>query len=567
MRRERSRGAMTRERRAHLWLGGLVVAAIVADPGATGGAATAATPDERVMLVGLGDSLTHGTMNATNNSVNTENAYLQRVADQLQTVVNLRFTQPLYDFTEKRMKPFVIPTNLGVDGSDSFTMEGLEYHKRVGATQDTPSTGLICDRPLLTKKADDYDKVMYPINLLAGKPVTQVDAAVWSLTQGAKLQRAHKAIAVLWIGNNDSSLAALGGGGANPQFEPFPFDQVKSELTPAVRYLLSFGEKKGEVSFSPYTQAAIERNLTDLADFTAQFDHLLNRLTTETAGSSADVDWLVFTLPYYSAVGYLIDSDDLEYYLRKFDPAYTVPASFKRVAPPGQPITDPFQGDRVSLFTLGFMISLMATGHTAAEANAILDDNGQQRDGVVMSEAEEHFIMGRIDGFNAAINSVAASYGPRVHVLDVGAYLNNALAGQTPVVVGGHTLSRKWARGGGFSLDGVHPGYTGQSLIANFVIQQINTLFGWNAPTYDLAQVLATDPYFDHDGDGWVAGPDDPAFGVTQLLFLLRDPDDSDGTKQVQIPPDVWNQISNILLHQLLGIPALAHEAARVGIR
>ena len=322
----------------------------------------------------------------------------------------------------------------------------------------------------------------------------------------------------------------------------------------------------GQLSFQPYAQASIERNLTDLADFTAQFDHLLGRFTSETAGSGAEIEWLVFTLPYYSAVGYLIDSEDLEFYLRKFDPSYSVPASFKRVAPPGQPITDPFQGDRVSLLTFGFMVSLMATGHSVAETNALLDDNGQQRDGIVMSEAEERYIMERIDGYNAAIRSVASGYGPRVHVLDVGAYLNDAFAGNTPVVVDGHTLSRKWSRGGGFSLDGVHPGYTGQSLIANYVLQQANALFGWNAPLYDLSQVLATDPYFDHDGDGWVAGPNDPAFGITQLLFLLRDTDDTDPTSEAHIPADVWDQISNILLHQALGIPALAHEAARVGI-
>ena len=548
-------------------LGGLVLVSIVADPAAIGGAAAAATAGDRVMLVGLGDSLTHGTMNATNNSVNTENAYLQRVADRLKTVVDLRFTQPLYDFTEKRMKPFVIPTNLGVDGSDSFTMEGLEYHKRVGAAQDTLSNGLICDRPLLTKKADDYDKVMYPINLLAGHPVTQVDAAAWTLTEGVKLQHAQKALVVLWIGNNDSSLAALGGGGANPQFEPFPFDQVKSELKPAVRYLLRYGERTGQVSFAPYTQAAIERNLTDLADFTAQYDHLLSRLTTESAGSTADVHFLALTLPYYSAVGYLIDSEDLEYYIGKYIPGYSVPASFARVADPGQPITDPLRGDRVSLFTFGFMVSLAATGHSAAEVNAVVDDNGTQRDGLVLCQAEQQYIMGRIDGFNAAIKTLGAAYGPKVHVVDVGNYLNLALTGVTPVFAGTKQLGRKWSRGAGFSLDGVHPSYTAQSLIANFVLQQINTIFGYNAPTYDLGQVLATDPYYDRDGDGWVPGPDDPAFGITQLLFLLRDTDDSDASQQAAIPPDIWDRISDILLHQVLGIPAMAHEARRVGIR
>ncbi len=552
--------------RVRLFLCGLVFAAALTDPAAIRGAA-AGTPGERVLLVALGDSLTQGTMNATDNSVNTENAYVQRIADKLKTVVNLRFTQPLLDFTEKRMRPFLIPTNLGVDGSDSFTMEGIEYHKRVGTAQDFVSPSLLCDRPLLTRRADLYDKVLYPINLLARQPVSQVDAAVWTLTQGVKLQRAKRALVVLWIGNNDSSTAALGGGGANPQFQPLPFHQVASELKPALRYLLWFAERKGQVSFEPYTQAAIERNLTDLSDFTAQYDHLLHRLTTETAGSSADVDWLVLTLAYYNAVGYLIDSEDLEFYIGKYIPGYTVPASFARVADPGQPITDPLRGDRISLLTFGFMISLAATGHSAQEVNAVLDDNGTQQDGLVLNQAEQQFIMSRIDGFNNAIRTVAASYGPKVHLVDVGPYLNAGLTGQTPIFAGSKQLSRKWSRGASFSLDGVHPGYTAQSLIANFVLQRINDLFGFNSPLYDLGQVLPTDPYYDRDGDGWVPGTNDPAFGITKLLFFLRDTDDTDATKQAQIPADVWDQISAILLHQLLGIPALAREAARMGIR
>jgi hypothetical protein len=266
-------------------------------------------------------------------------------------------------------------------------------------------------------------------------------------------------------------------------------------------------------------------------------------------------------------VGYLIDSDDLEYYIGKFIPGYTVPTSFARVADPGQPITDPLRGDRISLITFGFMVSLAATGHGAADVNAVLDDNGTQQDGLVLNQAEQQFIINRIDGFNAALRTIAGKYGPKVHVVDIGPYLNGALTGKTPVFAGSKQLTRKWSRGAGFSLDGVHPSYTAQSLIANFVLRKINGLFGLNAPTYDLGAVLATDPYYDRDGDGWVPGPDYPASGITQLLFLLRDPDDTDPAKGAHIPADVWSQISDILLGQILGIPALAHEAQRVGIR
>jgi lysophospholipase L1-like esterase len=548
----------------------LAVAGLLAAPAASAeraaarSARVAATP-ERVLLVGIGDSLTHGTMDATNNTVHTQNAYLQKVADKLAEVVTLRFRQPLYDFEEKRTNPFTRPTNLGVDGADSFTVEGLSYYKRSGTTESLPSTGLICDRALLTRRADDYDKVMYPINLLAGAPVSQMDAAAWTVNGAGP--STDKALVVLWIGNNDSSTAALGQGGSNPEVQAIPLEQVASKLKPTLRLLLRFAERSGQVSFEPYTQAMIERNLTDLADFSAQFDHLVTRLATETTASPADVHVLALDLPYYSAVGFLLDSEDLEFYLRKYDPAYTVPLSFQRVAEPGQPITNPLKGDRVNLLTFGFMLSLMATGASVTEVNAVLETNGQQRDGLVLSEAEQAFIRTRIDAFNAVIHASAAAHGPNVHVVDIGTRLNQALTGESPVVIGGRTFSRKWQRGGAFSLDGVHPAYTGQALIANMLLHEINGLFGYGAPLYDLAQVAAADPYIDQDGDGFARGVDYTAQGFTELLLLLRDPDDADPGLQAVIPADIWDRINAVLLKGALANPVIAAEARRLGIR
>src|SRR5438093_4003860 len=88
----KGRDMSTHRRAARLCVCGLVGVAVFTDPRIIGGAAAAGTSGQRVVLLALGDSLTHGTMNATNNSVNTENAYLQRVADKLKRVVNLRFT-------------------------------------------------------------------------------------------------------------------------------------------------------------------------------------------------------------------------------------------------------------------------------------------------------------------------------------------------------------------------------------------------------------------------------------------------------------------------------------------
>jgi len=517
------------------------------------------------VLIGLGDSLTHGTMDATNNAVNTLNAYLQKVADSLGEEILLHLSQPLFDLQENRLQPFHVPTNLAVDGSDIFSLEGLDYYKRVGAIESVVSEDLLADRLLPCLLKDKYDKVLYPINVAARRPVSQLDSAIWLLNDGLPSAGIDTAILVLWAGNNDSSVSALGAGGGNPQFQPIPFDIVGPELHPILRLLLTFGLLSGEVSFEPYTQAAIERNLTGIDDFANQYTHVLNRLVTESARGGVTTDLFLLTLPYYSAVGYLMDSEDLEFYLRKVNPDYAVPLSFKRVAPPGKPITKPLRGDRVSLLTFGLMYALLSTGYSVEEVNRTLEIDGRQRDGLVLSEKEQRFVMSRIDAFNASIRDTAASFGPNVHVVDIGQYLNDVFTGKIVVEIDGRVLDRKWMRGGGFSFDGVHPGYTGHTLVANFILEQLNETLGLDAILHDLSDVMSNDPYVDRDGDGWAAGPDYEASGATRLLFLFKDPSDDDPEIQVEIPPDVWDLVSDVLLEEILGIPLIGTATERLG--
>ena len=507
----------------------------------------------RTMLIGIGDSLTQGTMDATDNATNTLNAYLQKVAESLEQSVPLIFNQPLLSVQGQRLRPFFVPTNLGVDGADLFSVEGIDYYKRAGTNQSVVSGNLLADKLLPWPFTDLYDRVLYPINLLAGKPVSQIDAAIWLLNQGARVAGVDRAIVLFWAGNNDSSTAALGSGGKNPRFLPIPVDQI-APVMPLLSLLLRIGESQGGLSFAPYTQANVERNLTDLQDFLTQYDHLLTRLQTETAASGVPTEVFLLTLPYYSAVGYLFDSEDLEFYLRKANPAYTVPPTFKRVAPPGEPITDPIAGDRISLFTFGLMYALLHSGFSVEYVNQILELNGQQRDGLVLSETEQRSIMSRIDGFNATIRQAAASRGPHVHLIDIGQFMNDALTGNVQIDVGGRILTRKWSRGSSFTMDGVHPSHTGQALIANFVLTQLNQVLGLDAPLYDLSAVMTSDPYVDNDGDGWAPGPNYPASGLTSLLFLLKDPNDGNATVQPALPPDVWIRISTALWGEILSI-------------
>lgn len=520
------------------------------------------------ILIGLGDSLTQGTMDATNNFINTWNAYLQEVADSLAQVIPLNFIQPIFDESGNRWIPSLVPTNLGVDGADIFSLEGIQYYKRAGAGKSFVSRDYLCDKWLPGNLEDKYDKVLYPINVLAGKAVSQIDSAIWLLNQNrfAFLTNRARGLLIFWIGNNDSGTAALGSGGKNPVFLPIPLDQIEPEITPELSFLLRLGQQEGDLSFAPYTQSAIERNLTELQDFVDQYNHLLDRLEIQKIPVTTPVEIFLLTLPDYSSVGYLMDSEDLEYYLQKLNPAYTVPPTFKRVAMPGEPITDPFQGDRISLLTFGFMYLLLQSGYSIDYVNQILEINGQQRDDLVLSEGEQRYIRSRIDGFNDTIKTASMTHGPHTHLIDIGQYLNDLLSGKTLLSINNRVFSRKWIRGGSFSLDGVHPGYTGQALIASFVLGRLNEVLGLRAPLYDLSYIMGIDPYLDRDGDGWAPGPDYRASGLTELLFLFKDPDDGNPSVQPQLPPDVWNRISQVLLKEILDVPSIKAKAIPLGL-
>lgn len=516
------------------------------------------------VLIGLGDSLTHGTMDAHNNALDTASAYLQRVRNSLAWRIPVAFNQPFLDDNGNRLQPFRVPTNLAVDGEDSFSLDGLVYYKRAGATENVVSDGYLANNTLPFAFGDLHDAVLYPINAVAGAPVSQLASAEYLLSHALPGAGLTQALVVYWVGNNDSSTAALGAGGANPTFFPLPVEQIAGEL-PGLSALLAIGEALGLLSFEPYTPTAIDRNLTDLGDFIAQQAGILTRLVNAAAGLDHHI--FVLTLPYYSSVGYLFDSEDIEYYLQQVDPAYAVPPSFARVAPPGQPITNPLQGDRISLLTFGIMYTLLDTGAPVAFVNGVLEENGVQRDGMVLTEAEVATIMARIDGYNAALAALAGSLGPNVHLVDVGSFLNDVLTGESDLVVSGHPISRKWIRGSAFTFDGVHPGYTGQAAIADFLLPHINAALGIDAPLIPLPAVIASDPYVDNDGDGWAPGPPYANSGLGEVLFFFKDPDDANPAIRPVLPPDVWQRIAAALLKEVIGAaPALRPEAERLGL-
>jgi hypothetical protein len=385
---------------------------------------------------------------------------------------------------------------------------------------------------------------------------------IWGLNRLAVQSDETRAIVVFWIGNNDSADAALLGG-AKPTQIPMPAELVEPEITWALRTLLRFGQETNEVAFEPYTMASIQTNLTEALDFDQQYRHLIERIETETILPADRYEIFLLTLPYFTSVGFLFDSEDLEFYLRQVNPDYSVPPTFQRVAPPGEPITHTFAGDHASIFTFGMMYLLLTEGYSVDYVNQALEIDGQQRDGLVVTEAEEQFISDRIDLFNETILDVAAQR-PNMHVVDMGAHMNEGMSGG--VTVGDKVIGRKWIRGSGFSLDGVHPGWTVHALLANFLLENINEVLGLDAAMVNPEAVLALDPYIDHDGDGWAPGPGYHTSGLATMLFLFTDADDADPDTGPVLPHNVWRVLSAAFIQNMLSMPPIRAEAERLGI-
>lgn len=485
----------------------------------------------KTLFLDAGDSLTQGTRDAANNKFNTENAYLNLVASKLGLVMSLKFAQPFLDEDENRINPLTVPTNLAVDGEDIFSLEGFEYGKRAGTTWNYLSDEYRCDRLQPYLFADMHDKVLYPINLLAGKPVSQLDALIWHLDR-----HDGPSWTVFWVGNNDAALSTLGLGGKNPQYFPLPFEQIRDKLKPGVSYLLSFGERMGVLAFDPYTREHIDHNLTEVNDFRDQFEHVLKKIGL----NRSKTHFFFLTFPYYPEVGYLMDQGDLNFYLGKL----------------GYPVSS-FSG-RVSLLTFISLYALLKSGETG-RVGQILSTESR-----VMSDPERQMIKNRINEFNAVVQNTS---GTNVHIVDMGGKLNAIFA--SGLSVGSKTLTRNWGRGSAFSLDGVHAGHTVHAYIANCLIDELNKLISPKASKYDLAQVLAADPYVDRDGDGWVAGPNYKASGRTRILFLFKDAQEGvpgPAVIDTMSASDVWNLISDALLEEIITIPLIRTEAERLQI-
>lgn len=132
--------------------------------------------------------------------------------------------------------------------------------------------------------------------------------------------------------------------------------------------------------------------------------------------------------------------------------------------------------------------------------------------GCILSGPVASQISRRINELNAALSSLARERGALVY--DLHAFFRRVR--NEGVLVGSRPLTAEYL-GGFYSLNGYYPGATGQALIANELLQLLNTSYGSDYRQIDLQGVMQNDPvaaYRQAEGPNWA--PDQLSASVTR---------------------------------------------------
>lgn len=209
--------------------------------------------------------------------------------------------------------------------------------------------------------------------------------------------------------------------------------------------------------------------MTPVESFTLLYNNAIGALATTT---SADI--VLINVPYPTAIPFVTS----------LDPYVDIPGlgRWYLMADTGQLTDDDF-------LTLGAG-ALIALGYGLPLGPPLPDNlnifTGEP--GVVLRAAEVEMINAQIDGFNAAIDQTASTFG--FPVFDANALLAGISSGEFVPTYGGATLSNDFLLGGIFSYDGIHPQRIGYALVADELIQFINAEYGDSIPRVNMAEVL-----------------------------------------------------------------------------
>jgi lysophospholipase L1-like esterase len=562
-------------------------------------------PDDapKVTLITLGDSLTNGTTDAAIRYEGQKNNWSQVLADQLKYKVKLNYQQPYMnpDFTRRDRDPdtneVCLPTNLAVDGQ---YLQSMQTHTTCGNTNygldDCTNTADSSGREIKTTRVmGPYQEKDY-----ADKPLSQLTAAKVAMETYSDIT--DNFIIMIWIGNNDTNGKAVVN--VDDPFGNYTTAALDNNMTSVANF--RDGKSGNWLGYE-----AMVKSLQDYA-----------------AKKGYNADFFIMTLPDVSNMGWLFSKAEVEYYYQIAAGCDTgtwnnCNADKKAMAQQILGNLDDATGDKINLliFGLGFLgihwinntdcmdidsifnldfgvgdlcdlggVSGIANFSTNKVMEFILFggfkfsfDYGvgefnlefpavYNGTGAILDNTEKLMVSDRIAAFNGIINNAGASLG--VPVIDMGTILDDAMEGTVPVEVTvgveNITLMREWNRGGGFSMDGIHPSNTSHAYIAQKAIDVLNGELPYLAADPvehpDLDLIAAADGYLtDSDGDDWVVGAtwgpttaenmNVPHQEITEMLHKFKDVKDTDTNfqnsvgKNVDNPGEIFEILGPVFIH------------------
>ncbi|PCI06248.1 MAG: G-D-S-L family lipolytic protein [Flavobacteriaceae bacterium] len=290
----------------------------------------------------------------------------------------------------------------------------------------------------------------------------------------------------LWIGNNDVLSYALAGGdgvdqlgnyvaatyGGNDISDPLVFAGVYAELLQA----LTSGGAKGVVATLP--------NVTTIPYFTT-VPHNSIPLDAATAGMlnqafaayNGGLQFVVDNTPY-------LTQEEADRRMISFkeglNPVLILDENLTDLTEVNSDLTNMRQATEADLLVLPAM-SFLGT---------LVGGNPQLINGVsvplvdkwVLTPEEQDQVNTAQIAYNESIKALATQHG--LALFDAASLLTTLI--DTGITQNGITTTGVFATGGGFSLDGVHPSPRGYAILANGMIEAINTTYQSNLPNVDV---------------------------------------------------------------------------------
>jgi lysophospholipase L1-like esterase len=447
-------------------------------------------------VVTIGDSLTAGYADSALYLSGQQNSYPAVLAEQFATVGGGSFTQPLMndnlgglllggnpltDFANRLVldaatqspEPIAgTPTtdvaapltgsfnNMGVPGAKSFHLAASGYGDVTG---------------LATETANPYF-------------VRFASSATTSMIADAAAQ--VPSFFVLWIGNNDVlSYATTGGTGTDRTGNPNPATYDSNDITDPTAFAGVYAQLVGAFTTVNANVQGVLVNIPDISSipfFTtvphnpvpldqATADQLMDN-TTGYGAYNLGLDAAFASAPCVGLTGVTQDEIDrrkISFTAGAGNAVVILDESLTDLTPCNAALTNMRQATENDLILLTTRTTISAgVGGTATPLT----------DSEVLTATEISSISVATSAYNTSIKAIADANPNLVH-FDAAAMLATLKA--SGIDYGTGKIEATYATGGGFSLDGVHPTARGYAVVANGIIDTINSSFGANIPRVD----------------------------------------------------------------------------------